>query len=467
MSLTKGLRYLIFLVVGLAFAGFLLLAFQENLTSAGEDEAYNLFLVVMGLILAAGVAYRQMWNRVVDYAAAFHDISSEVAGEFLYWQTIGPEDLEDDDRYTMPKSYRMPKILRVQSGKADLDGPPVVLQVGGPAKLSIDHDSAVVTARRGRLNRVFGPGFHDLQPYERVWNVIDLRPQRRTITVEFMTRDAIPASCQASIVCRVAGPGSRLGVPGDGDGDGPSYPYFKDAIFKLSTSAYVRSREGADRVSDWMVGMANGALDGAVRDVLEQYRLDEFLNPQYWLGEEDGPSRIMSSPQLHTKLESEIETMVRETGRQRGVIVERVELGVVRPEEKSISRQWLDFWQAKLQKRIDLYSMSAETNRTELAEQALVEARVGFINRILVQIQDLQREDQPMIPPELFITSVVDVLTGMVDHGPEFQRMSFNQIENLRNIVDVTQKRAQNLPPMDDETPQLTADDDVSGEDVS
>jgi hypothetical protein len=127
----------------------------------------------------------------------------------------------------------------------------------------------------------------------------------------------------------------------------------------------------------------------------------------------------------------------------------------------------LDFWQAKLQKRVDLYSVHAETDRVRLAEYALVEARVGFINRILGQIQDLQREDQPMIPPELFITGVVDVLTSMVDHSSGFQGLSFSQIQNLRQLVDVVQESAEALTGPDDDAdaaslPQLTVDDIVS-----
>lgn len=467
MNLRRMLLYLSLGVFLLAFTGFALLAFFGDPASLVTPTDF--ILLIFGLGIAVFVASRQMTKSTVQYVEAFHDVSTEDAEEFVFWQSGGQAMVDDEDS-TRNARFRMPKLLRVQSGKVDMDGPALIHKVGGPGYLSVDHDSAVVTSRKGRLNRVLGPGFHDLLSFERPWNVIDLRPQRRTLTISFMTRDGIPASCQVSIVCRVAAKGSRRGPLGNGSGSEPSYPYAEEAVFKLSTSAYVRSLEGPNRVSDWTIGMANGALDGAVRDVLEQYRLDEFLNPQHWLDEEeDGPPRIHSKPKLHTKLESEIEAMVRATGRQRGVIVERVELGVVRPDEKAISRQWLDFWQAKLQKRIDLYTLGVRTGHARLAEFALVDAQVAFINRILEQIQELKREDQPMIPPELFITSVVDVLTGMVNHGPEFQRMSFHQIESLRRIVDVMQGDAAELTVQYDRParPQLTVTHDATDDDAA
>ncbi|MBN1248611.1 MAG: hypothetical protein JXC32_13210, partial [Anaerolineae bacterium] len=293
----------------------------------------------------------------------------------------------------------------------------------------------------GVLSRILGPGFHGLQPFERIWDVVDMRPQRRTLTVDFATRDGIPASCQASIVCRIA---SSQGE--NPEGVVPRFGYAKEAVLQVSTAKYVRKQDGSDRVLDWVHDIANGTMAETVRDVLEQYRLDEFLNPQYWLDEDEGPARVASAPQFLTKLESEIEHLVRTAVAERGISVERVELGMVRPAEVAISRQWLEFWQAKLQKNIDRYTMEATATHEQLAEDALVEAKAMFVNRMLEEFHQL-RTTGVHVPPQLIIAAFLEVLHTMSDKGPEMQSLLVQQAESLIRALDAA--RDEGLPPTD------------------
>jgi hypothetical protein len=324
----------------------------------------------------------------------------------------------------------------VQGGLVDLDGPPVVHKVGGPAKLNVDHNNVVVTSCLGKLSRILGPGVHDLRAFERVWDVVDMRPQRRTVTVKFMTRDGIPASCQASIICRIASSRHE-----EFEGAMPPFGYSERAVLKVTASKSVRKHEGRDRVSDWVTGMSMGVLDSAVRDVLEQYRLDEFLNPRYRLEEDDVPA-----PKPLLEFEVEIERIVRDKGAERGVIVERIELGMVRPAEEAISRQWLEFWQAKLQKNIDIYPMAAGTDLEQLAKDARVEAQVRFVNKMLEEVQGLIR-DEVEVPSQLIIASFLKVLYAIVsDQGPERQRLFISQAEALMRVATTTPQDPQSPP---------------------
>ena len=118
-----------------------------------------------------------------------------------------------------------------------------------------------------------------------------------------------------------------------------------------------------------------------------------------------------------------------------GVVVERVELGMVRPAEVAITRQWLEFWQAKLQKSIDRYTMEATATHEQLAENARVEAQAMFVNRMLEEIQQL-RGSGIEVPPQLIIASFMDALHAMSDQGPEMQQLLFQQAESLIRVVD-------------------------------
>ena len=221
----------------------------------------------------------------------------------------------------------------------------------------------------------------------------------------------------------------------------PPFGYSERAVLKVTTSKSVRKHEGSDRVSDWVTGMSMGVLDGAVRDVLEQYRLDEFLNPRYWLEEDDVPA-----PKLLPEFEVEIERIVRDKGAERGVIVERIELGMVRPAEEAISRQWLEFWQAKLQKNIDTYTLEAATDLEQLAEDARVEAQVRFVNRMLEEVQGLT-SDEVEVPPQLIIASFLEVLYAVVsDQAPERQRLFISQAEDLIRVATTTPQDPRSPP---------------------
>jgi len=422
-------RTLVFLAIGVllvAYAAALpIVLWGDGQQSPGPSQRIDYLVLVAGFGTALLAAFYHVPRVLRQYTQALHDLSTDDAEALTRRLLSG----------LTPYAARG-VTLSVQGGQVDLDGPPVVHKVGGPAKLSVDHNNVVVTSRLGKLSRILGPGIHDLRAFERVWDVVDMRPQRRTVTVKFMTRDGIPAACQASIVCRIAS-SRHEGF----EGTMPPFGYSERAVLKVTTSKSVRKHEGSERVLDWVTGMSMGVLDGAVRDVLEQYRLDEFLNPRYWLEEDDVPA-----PKLLPEFEVEIERIVRDKGAERGIIVERIELGMVRPAEEAISRQWLEFWQAKLQKNIDIYTMEVATDLEQLAEDARVEAQVRFVNRMLEEVQGLI-SDEVEVPPQLIIASFLEVLhTVMSDQGPERQRLFVSQAEDLVRVASTTPQDPQSPP---------------------
>jgi hypothetical protein len=129
--------------------------------------------------------------------------------------------------------------------------------------------------------------------------------------------------------------------------------------------------------------------------------------------------------------------------------VERIELGMVRPAEEAISRQWLEFWQAKLQKNIDIYTMEVAPDLEQLADDARVEAQVRFVNRMLGEVQGLIG-DEIEVPPQLIIASFLQVLqTVMSDQGPERQHVFISQAEELIRVAGTTPQDPQS-PPTDE-----------------
>ncbi len=460
MSPTKLLIPLIVGAFFLAYAASLPLALWNDPTAiVTRADQINFFILVGGFGLALAASVVHVLRALQQYLQALHDLAPEDANDLATQLVFGGETLAGAS------------VLRVQSGRVDLDGPPIVHKVGGPARLSVDLNNAVVTSRLGVLHRVLGAGLHVLQPYERVWEVVDLRPQRRTVVVDFVTRDGIPATCQASVVCRVAPPG-HAAVTNDElraagatvtrrvSPAGSPFAFDEDAVLKVATAKAVRGLEGSNRIADWVTRMASDVLERVVRDRLELYRLDEFLNPQYWLGSEEGPPRTAAVPRFVADLEVEIGRLVKAEARSRGVMVERLELGTVRPTEAAISRQWLEFWQAKLQTGIDRYTMEAESANEQLAESARFEAQVAFVNRMLEEVQRL-RTAGLTIPPQLVIASFVEVLQSMSESNPAAQQMLLQQADSLLHVVNAIRDEGSTSTPRGD-APQLPLHPDAS-----
>lgn len=446
MSPTKLLVPLIIGAFFLAFAASLPLALwsDEGYVITPTDEV-NFLVLVAGFGIALAASAFHVLRALRQYTQAVHDLSPDDADELATRLVLGPE------------TYAAMPLLRVQAGRVDLDGPPVVHKVGGPAKLSVDLNNAVVTSRLGTLHRVLGAGLHTLEPFERVWDVVDLRPQRRTVTVGFVTRDGIPATCQVGIVCRVAHPGYTAATDDRAMPPAPPFSYDEDAVLRVATAKHVRGLEGSNRIIDWITSLVSNVLEREVRDTLEHYRLDEFLNPQYWLRSEEGPPRSAAVPRFVPDLETEIGRAVRSEARKRGVMVERVELGTVRPTEAAISRQWLEFWQAKLQTGIDRYTMEAETAHEQLAETARFEAQVVFVNRMLEEVQRL-RSAGMTIPPQLVIAGFIEVLHSMSESNPAAQQALLQQADSLLRVVNAIQDEGS--PFKASGTPQLPSHSD-------
>ena len=433
-------------VIALAYTGLLVVAILGGgAVEAGRNPyllLVDVLILAVGFLVASGLAYAHVMRLFTRYSADFHDLTDEDAEALVVRLLFGPQ--------LFPPRF---PILRVQSGQADLQGAPVIFKVGGPASLSVDQDNVVVTSRLGRLYRVLGPGFYDLGAFERVWDVVDLRPQRRTLVVEFMTRDGIPAACQASLVCRAA-------VPRDFKPVGPRKPAAgsveetaRDVVLKLTTSKYVRRPEGPDRVSDWVTGIANGALDGIVRDELEQYGLDQLVNPMYWLKsteqqQDNGVNAGMAPPETLPQVEARARAKLVEEAAKRGIIIDSVELASVQPSEEAVSHQWLEFWQAKLQQEVDADAIRAEAAQAEKLSETRAIAQARFIEGVIKQVNAIRSGGgSAPVPSAMVVESVLEVLWSMYAWEPDAHRSLFQQGESLMRFVDMVLYGPSRVPP--------------------
>jgi hypothetical protein len=413
MNLRRFNVLLVVLFLTLPYGAFLLAAVPRAET--GWDFLPVLVVLTIGFVAMGVPVDAHVRFLLARYASDLHDLDFADAQELVMRLLFG----------LFPFPPKRP-ILMVRAGQAAPDGPEVMHKVGGPGHLSVASGNVVVTSRLGILHRVLIPGFHDLDPFERVWDVVDLRPQRRTITVEFMTRDGVPASTVVNVVCRPALPQLLCKPKGTAEISVPVMRRITDVVLKLTTERFVSRAGGGDRISDWVVGIVNGATDGVVRDVLEQYALDDFVNPQKWLVGAELPPRIGVTPLKLPELEAHILEEVRAVGRSRGIVVETVELGPVHPSDEAITRQWLEFWKARLQRNLDEYMLDVEADQAQQLLDVQLALQVDFIKRTLDSVEKLNM-DQKAAPLELVYDCIMQVVLSMYQGSPEVQHMLFQQ----------------------------------------
>lgn len=151
--------------------------------------------------------------------------------------------------------------LIIGDGKIDM-GIEDVKKRGGPAGIVLRQDSAIILESGGALTRVIrGPGFPHLQPFEKIWDIIDLRPQWWPFKVSAVTRDGIPITYEVAVKFQV----------------GPT----DDDLLRAATCKWIRDawRTEPDRRMDWPKRVIISDTEGAMRNkVLAKYNIDDLLD---------------------------------------------------------------------------------------------------------------------------------------------------------------------------------------------
>lgn len=384
----------------------------------------TLMLLNLGLIMSLVMAVISARGLLVQFAQRLYSLSLEDA-----------EGLVNRILYGLPAAPPFDPVLRVDRGRVDPDGPEVLRKVGGPGFLSVGHDSAAVVARGGTLVEILGPGFHHLDPFVKVWDVIDLRPQHRKVKVETNTRDGIPVYCDVEVRFRVDN-GEDLPTR-----ESPSpYPFTdtaKESVLKLTTTKVVLAPGGKTRYTDWTKRVPNGMVDGEVRDRIEQFRLDELLT-----------ANAQGKP-LITTLEKEITNAVRENARPIGVRLEEVRLGPILPAEDAISQQWLETWRSEWDRVATKIKTEAAAEETERIELTRIHAQADLLTNIVQKMQSPNLNNYE-IPPSFILLRFMDVIRSMADSDPMVRSTMFMQAESLQRILgslgDTPQPPKEELP---------------------
>jgi regulator of protease activity HflC (stomatin/prohibitin superfamily) len=334
-----------------------------------------------------------------------------------------------------------------------------LVSIGGPGLVITYNDSAIVTEQEGRLKRVLGPGYNRLERFERIWEIVDLRPQHWVYSVSALTRDGIPISCDADITFKIDD--RAHGIPLQPTEKIP-HPFTKEAVFKAATATWVREEEREDQYMKWTGRVIISNTEGALRGILAQYRLDEMVNPEAGKG----------SNTTRETIRCQLEEALQESAPQVGARIINVDIGKIdvtvdlpEGEEEAaadltdeVLNQWIETWQAELE-------------RDALAEQGQGEAEMVRLEAISVQAQaemilTLIEAVQPLISSEdvsSYRTALrfVETLRWMAFDPEKRAFMPLEPLRSLQNLEEIVRKS----DPL--AKPQPTSDEEKANQEES
>lgn len=300
--------------------------------------------------------------------------------------------------------------LVVKEGRV-ATGSEAVRKIGGPGALVIYNDSAVVLERAGILTQVIRgtatPPFPlpppKLKPFEKVWDVIDLRPQRWVFKVSAITQDGIPITYAADI-------GFQIGDT-------------NDDVFTAATCKWVREawRTEPDRLMTWTKRVIIGDTEGALRSILARYTLDDLL---------DADRRDEVRNELKRSLTASVPKL--------GAKILHVELGDIEVEDKVI-QQWTAAWQAERRREVARTLAEGTAAGRRIREQTRIAVRTSMLADTAKMFAEIAARGQ-RVSRGFIILSFIDMVKRTAS------TRSFYLPDDIVKTLDMLEKRFGNPP---------------------
>ncbi len=331
----------------------------------------------------------------------------EEARDFLDRNMLGMRDLKT--------------ILIVKEGHVAVGAGSLYDRAGGRGLLIVYNDSAAMIEKGGQLVRVQGPSLSFLGPFERVWGVVDLRRQRWPFTVNGMSKEGIPVSCEANITFKVD---DRI-KDQDGNirtkqpikteaqhvtdeeiveelkkaGISQPLPYTEDAVLKATTCIWMRIKQQnhPEQLRRWTGRVVIGGVEGTLRNILAEYPLDELIkDPQ-----SGQPSpRVAIQEQLKLKLLNSFSP-----GNAIGARILDVEIGKIGVRDvkdaqgnavnlpEKVYAQWVQAWQAGWERKAAESRAEGEAEMARL-QTAQVQAQAEMVLTLTEAIRPFVNDEQ-------------------------------------------------------------------------
>jgi hypothetical protein len=224
-----------------------------------------------------------------------------------------------------------------------------------------------------------------------------------------LTKEGIPVSCEADISFRIDD-GTQDGY-GQGQTtksiDAAAYPYTEEAVLKAASSKWIREPDRDDPFMTWAGRVVIGFAEGALRNILAEYRLDWLIAPPQ-------PDQGHPREEICRRLREELQRKVSAVGAKLlGVEIGEIQVKA-RDEDVSkrlsdmISEQWLEAWQADWKARALTRGAEGEAELLRM-DAARIQAQAEMVITLTEGLQSAvlsQRATEPYLLALRFVEAL-------------------------------------------------------------
>jgi hypothetical protein len=416
------LYYVKVLLAAAAFLGLLFILpipaemYREHISLANPSDLFAVPGIYRRLI-------RDMLPGILAVGAAFFLASNFTAS--LYKLGTWKEGLDHIGRCIFGQPSLSPTV-RVSDGEVKTNDDDILTRVGGPGGIVIYNDSAVVLERGGRLTRVLGPGeIGTLERFEKIRDVIDLRPMRWEYEVDAMSKEGIPVTLYADVHFQID-MGHREPTQ-----ENP-YPALEEAIFRASTSRCMRDADAGEdeQYLDWARCVILGETESTLRSIIARYPINALVGLEpvptsntdhtHQAVQEEFTAASFATAQARREnhpreaIQTKLKQKLREPAAKLGAQINKVQLGTIKVSGEVIG-QWIEAWQAR------------EAAREQLREQAKAQEKADVITAMAQAFRQPVIDDDP-ISHRRIVEGLVDILEHFT---PEAVADTVDQLREL------------------------------------
>jgi regulator of protease activity HflC (stomatin/prohibitin superfamily) len=287
-----------------------------------------------------------------------------------------------------------------------------MIKIGGPGRIVVFRDAALVTELNGRFHRVLGPGRHELARFEFPRTIVDLRPQEREAeNIKMMTSDGIELTTSLTVTFEILRGEQKPSKTNP-------FPYDEEAV---RTAAYTETVQPDGNIGRWQslpVLIASGQL----RAIVAADGLDDLI-----VSEANGID-------VHRRLQMEMERRARNIMRNFGVMIRGTRLGALELDEE-VEKVRKKYWQAHWNTQQTLQKADGEVEILESHEFARAEAEATMLTAIAEGLQRAQRAGRDVTSREVVALRLIESLEAMAKNSGrelDLPNQLISQLESIR-----------------------------------
>ena len=287
--------------------------------------------------------------------------------------------------------------------------------LAGPGIVITSCDHLVAIFNGLRFTEVGTPGLTFTSTYDRIYAVIDLRPQLRAFPVKAETKDGVPVTMFAFTPFRtnVRERQPRLGV---------SYPFDEDAVFRAVHEQPIEHQWGRDDDGQATEKRDKVPWDELVpriappllKDIIVEYTCDELCAP--------GDPRTEIKQKFTERITKEMESC--------GIQILGGGIGNILPADENVIKQRIQNWKADWKRKIEIELGKGEAEVARQLESVRTQAQIKVMRDVARVLTDEAMSEK------VLALRLIEAMEEMTSEKPIRQKLP----EEAHEVNDILEK---------------------------